>query len=107
MGDLRPITIHRQAHSRATAAPEPRAGSHPKCFTMTGVREVDTMPPTIPAVFIRPDTAPAFSFDRWTAVAQKAGSAKYSAPTLTHNAAITAMRPLNFAAANRRPPDKP
>src|SRR5689334_1860168 len=95
------------AHVTATAAPEPSAGSHPKYLTITGVSDVDTMPPTMPAVFINPETAPAFSLERWTAVAQKAGSAKYSAPTLTHNAAITAMRPLSVAAAKRRAPDSP
>jgi hypothetical protein len=31
---------------------------------MIGVREVETMPPRMPAVFIIPETAPAFSLER-------------------------------------------
>lgn len=64
MGGLRPITSHNPAQVMATTAPEPNARSQPKYFTITGVSEVETIPPTIPAVFIIPDTAPAFSFER-------------------------------------------
>jgi hypothetical protein len=60
----------------ATAAPEASAGIHPKWLTIMGVMEVEITPPSIPAVFMIPETVPALSRERWTAVAQNAGSAK-------------------------------
>src|SRR5436190_182588 len=104
---MRPSTIHEPVHNSATTAPEASAVSHPKCCTRMGTREVETIPPTIPAVFINPEEAPTFSSETCTAVAQNAGSAKYSPPTLKHSAATEAIRLLASAAAKRSIPDTP
>jgi hypothetical protein len=48
----------------ATAAPEASANIHPRFVTITGIRDVDKIPPEIPAVFMIPKAAPAFSAKR-------------------------------------------
>src|SRR5258708_20915970 len=104
---MRPMAHQESAHRMAINAPDPSATNHPKYFTSIGTREVEAIPPTIPAAFMMPDTAPTFCVDRCAAVVQKEDSAKYRNPTLRHRILTARFLLPTSAAANNMIPKMP
>src|SRR5918994_3063629 len=84
------IWVHINPPASATHAATPSAPDQPICSANQGVRVGDRTPPRLAPVFMRPESAPAWRFDRSTVDDQYAPTGKYSHPAPRDRSAMAA-----------------